>query len=56
MSGGFLSGYKTYVLAAIAVIGAVAGWAVGDLTTAQALEMIWSGGVAATIRSAISKP
>lgn len=32
LTGGFLKGYRTYVIAAVAVIGAVAGYAVGDLS------------------------
>jgi len=54
MKGGFLSGYKTYVMAALAVIGAAAAWAMGEMTLADAIQQAWAGGVAATIRAGIS--
>jgi len=38
---GMLSGYKTYVLAGVAVIAVVAGWLVGDSTLASAFEEAW---------------
>jgi hypothetical protein len=32
LSGGFLSGYRTYILGGLLAVQAVAGWAVGDLS------------------------
>lgn len=35
-----LKGYKTYITAGVAVIGAVAGYAVGDLSIADAAQLV----------------
>ena len=53
MKQGFLSGYKTYVLAVVAVVGAFAAYALGEMTLQQAIEASWAGGVAATLRHGI---
>lgn len=55
MKSGFLKGYKTYILAAVAIIGAVAGYAIGEMSLQQALDYAWAGGVAATLRAAVKK-
>ena len=55
MNGGFLRGKKTYVLAALAVLTALAGWATGDLTAADALQQAWAGGIAMTLRAGVAK-
>lgn len=56
LTGGFAAGYRTYILAALGVITAAAGWAVGDQTTAEAIRSVWeillSGSVAA-VRAAV---
>ena len=49
-----LSGYKTYVVAALAVIGAVASYLVGDSTLQQALQLIIPAVLGVTIRHGIS--
>lgn len=55
MQGGFLSGYKTYVLAAAAVVYGLAQWAVGDMGLTEALNYAWAGGVAAALRAGVAK-
>lgn len=32
LTGGFAKGYRTYIIAAVAVVGAVASFSVGDLS------------------------
>lgn len=51
---GKLKGYKTYIVAGVAVIGAVAGFLVGDLTLTQALDLGLTAVLGATIRSGIN--
>ena len=48
---GFLKGKKTYVTAALAVIGAGATYAVGDATAVQAAQMAVTALLAATLRN-----
>jgi hypothetical protein len=38
VSGGFLAGYRTYILGFIVAVQAVAAWALGDMTLAQLIE------------------
>jgi hypothetical protein len=40
LTGGFLAGYRTYVLGAIVAIQAVAGWALGDMSLSQLLDQL----------------
>jgi hypothetical protein len=47
-------GYKTYITAAVAIIGAVAGYLTGDLTIAGALSVIVPAVLGATIRDGIN--
>ena len=54
MKSGFLSGYKTYILAALAVLSALAGYAMGDLSLMDMLQQIWMGGIAASFRNGLS--
>lgn len=35
LTGGFLAGYRTYILGGLIVVQAVAGWLVGDMTLVQ---------------------
>lgn len=51
---GKLSGYKTYVAAALAVIGAVAGFLTGDLSMSDAIGVAVSAILAATVRHGIA--
>jgi hypothetical protein len=50
---GILKGKKTYVTAALSVIGAVAGLLVGDLQIADAAQLIVTALLGATIRNGI---
>lgn len=52
---GSLKGQKTYIMAGLAVIAAVAGYLMGDLTLTEALNQAWAGGLAMTFRAAIAK-
>lgn len=38
MTGGFLSGYRTYILGGLLAVQAIAGFAVGDLTLVQLMN------------------
>jgi hypothetical protein len=49
-----LQGYKTYILAALAIITAWVTFAVGDFTMAQAVEATFAAIAAMTIRSGIN--
>jgi len=46
-------GYLTYTLAALAVIGAAAGYVLGYIDGAVAITMIWAGLAAFGIRRAV---
>lgn len=48
------SGQKTYIVGAVALITAVAGYMTGDLTLAEALQAGFTAVMAATIRHGIS--
>lgn len=49
-----LKGYKTYVTAAVAVIGAVAAYLVGDATIADTAGIVVNAILAATVRHGIA--
>lgn len=40
LTGGFLKGYRTYVLGAALVVQALAMWAVGDMSAAELLTKL----------------
>ena len=46
-------GYKTYITAAVAVITAVAGYLVGDISVAEAAQLVLTAVLGATIRHGI---
>lgn len=48
-----LKGYKTYITAGVAILGAVAGYLVEDLTIAQAAQLIVTAVLGVTVRDAI---
>ena len=48
-----LKGYKTYIVAAVAVIGAIASYLVGDLAMADAAQLALTAVLGATVRNAI---
>ena len=49
-----LKGYKTYILAGVAAITAVAGYLVGDMTLQAAIQLIVTAGMGAFIRDGIN--
>jgi uncharacterized membrane protein len=49
-----LKNKKTYILAALAVLTALAGFLDGDLTWQAAAQLALTGGLGATIRAAIA--
>jgi len=52
---GKLSGYKTYVLAVVAVVAGIANYLVGDMSLTEAMNYVWAGGVAAALRAGVAK-
>ena len=48
-----LSGQKTYIVAAVAVITAVAAWLTGDATLAETIQLGVTAILGATIRNGI---
>lgn len=48
-----MTGYLSYTLAALAVLGGVAGYFMGSLDGTQALTLIWSGLAVFGIRRAL---
>lgn len=50
---GILKGKKTYITAAVGIIGAAASFLVGDINAAQAAQLILTAVLGATIRNAI---
>lgn len=49
-----LKGYKTYIVAGVAVISAVAGYLVGDLTLAEAAQLVVTAAIGATVRAGVA--
>lgn len=52
---GILKGYKTYVVALLAVIGAIAGVLTGDVELAAGIQLGVTAILGATLRHGISK-
>lgn len=55
LTGGFLAGYRTYILSGLAAVTAVAYWSIGDQSTAATLQTLWelfASGALASIRAA----
>lgn len=50
-----LKGYKTYILAGVAVITAVGGYLAGDLSLGDAIQAVIASGAVAALRDAIAK-
>jgi phage-related holin len=44
-------GYKTYIMAGVAVIGAVAAYLVGDLALSDAVQLVITAVLGATVRA-----
>lgn len=49
-----LSGYKTYIVAALAVLGAIGGYLDGDLTIVAAIQIAVPAILGVTIRHGIT--
>lgn len=49
-----LKGKKTYVVAALAVLGAVAGYLTGDLSISDAIQTAVTAIIGATLRAGIA--
>ncbi len=49
-----LKGYKTYIVAGLSVLGAIAGYLTGDLALTDAIQASITAVLAATIRSGIT--
>lgn len=57
LTGGFLKGYRTYVLSGLAAITAVAYWAIGDQSTTDTLRALWelfASGAIASLRAGVA--
>ena len=50
---GSLKGYKTYLVSALAVLGAVVSYLVGDLALVDAAQLALTAVLGATVRNAI---
>lgn len=49
-----LSGYKTYVTAALAIAGAVAAYLVGDMSLADAVQIVVPALIGAFVRNGVA--
>jgi len=49
-----LKGKKTYVVAALAVLGAIAGYLTGDLSLSDAIQTAVTAVIGATLRAGIA--
>ena len=45
-----LAGYKTYIVAAVAVITAIAAWATGDATISATIQLVVTAIIGATLK------
>jgi hypothetical protein len=55
---GILSGYKTYIIGALAIVTAIANYLIGDVELSQALSAAYNGLIGAgllTLRAGVSK-
>jgi hypothetical protein len=52
LTGGFARGYRTYILAGVGAVVAIANWAVGDMSTQQALQTVWELAISISIGAA----
>ena len=52
----WLKGKKTYITAAIGILGAVAAWADGQLELAGLVAAVWVAAQTIFIRAGVSKP
>ena len=54
LTGGFLAGYKTYITAFLAIVGAVAAYAVGDASLSDTAQLVITAVLGMTIRKGIT--
>lgn len=50
-----LSGYKTYITAGVAIVGAVAGYLTGDVSISDAAQLVVTALLGAFIRNGVAK-
>lgn len=55
MSGGFLSGYKTYIAGGIAILGAIGAYLSGEAGLVETVQLAVTGLLGMTIRNGIAK-
>jgi hypothetical protein len=53
LTGGFAKGYRTYILTGVAVVGAIASYAVGDTDLVQTLTAVATALGVSTLRAAV---
>ena len=53
LTGGFVKGYRTYILTGVAVVGAFASYSVGDTDLIQTLTAIATALGVSTLRAAV---
>jgi hypothetical protein len=53
LSGGFAKGYRTYVMASVVVITALAAYAVGDAGLIQTIQTVAGGTGLGALRAAV---
>jgi hypothetical protein len=53
LSGGFAKGYRTYVMASVVVITALAAYAVGDAGLIQTIQIVAGGTGLGALRAAV---
>lgn len=51
---GKLKGYKTYIVAGLTIVGAIAGYLIGDTSLTDALQVIVPAVLGITIRNGIT--
>lgn len=50
-----LSGYKTYIVAGVAILGAVLSWVNGQIDSMKMIELVTGAILAMTVRDGIAK-
>ena len=50
-----LSGYKTYIVAGVAIISAIASYLVGDVSITDASQLVLTAILGATLRGGVAK-
>lgn len=49
-----LKGYRTYIIGGLAIIGAVAGYLVGDTTLPEAIQLAVTAALGMTVRAGVA--